>query len=696
MAKLGLAYALAASGIGAGCVFGCGEDEATNRAVVVDDSGTDTGGSRDASASGGSGGTGARGSGGRAGLGGVNATGGRAGASVDGGDADAGARCTPRAQVPAPIPRTASIESTCQNADTCGGALAGTKWDVESVCVDESSFLPQLASLCAGSGQPAFTGTTPKGTVSFTATDANVSITMDFNVGVDFPNSCGHGCRCTDFESQLTSAGLNGSCNPVCNGGSCFCTIRKTLSLSSSGAYTATGGSLSMPSHPSMSYCISGGVLTLSDSTASYKLRPPAALQTPEICDGIDNDGNGTADDDIVECSTCSTVGACAGGVDQTCSGSSGWSCTYTSPDWERDETKCDAIDNDCDGETNEGLDCKEFCDGIDNDAKGGVDDNPVSGPTCTTVGACASGNVAQCKGAAGWACTASATTFEAAETKCDGVDNDCNGLTDERCCAPTAARMYYAYIDAARTGAFVARSDLSGGNRQNLVTLGLATLIDVSVDSVGGKIYWGNLQAGVVQRANLNGTNVEPAALPASSQPRVALDVAHRFIFWASATGVRRANLDNLANAVDIPIPVTPLTMTVDSQHGWLYLGSGNLVHRANFDGSDHISIGDPMPVPEVGQVIEGLAVDQVSSKVYWTSTGGIHRANLDLTSPEKLITLNNPHHVHIDQVARRLYWSETVSNDFGYMDIGGTTPSYVTTDFLSLRLGDIVPCAP
>jgi hypothetical protein len=446
--------------------------------------------------------------------------------------------------------------------------LGGTTWEVESACVEEASFLPELSSVCASAGPPSFAETAPKGTVSFTATDADVAVTMDFNVGVDFPNICGHGCRCDDFESRLTSAGLNGSCNPVCNGGSCFCTIRKTLSFSSSGAYTATGGSLSIPSHPSMSYCISGGVLTLSDSSGSYTLRRPEAFHTPEICDGIDNDGSGTADDDIVECSTCSTVGACGAGVQASCSGASGWSCTYTSPDWERTETKCDAIDNDCDGETNEGLDCKEFCDGIDNDAAGGVDDNPVGGPTCTRVGACSSGNVAQCKGAAGWACAASATTFEAAETKCDGVDNDCDGLTDEQCCAPTAARMYYSYIDAGRTGSFIARSDLAGGNVQTLVTLPLATLLDVAVDPVGGKIYWGNLNADAIQRSNLNGTNanVEPAALPASSQPRVALDVAHRFIFWASATGVRRANLDNLADAVDVALPVTPLTMTVDS----------------------------------------------------------------------------------------------------------------------------------
>jgi hypothetical protein len=158
----------------------------------------------------------------------------------------------------------------------------------------------------------------------------------------------------------------------------------------------------------------------------------------------------------------------------------------------------------------------------------------------------------------------------------------------------------------------------------------------------------------------------------------------------------VRRANLDDLTVAVDVPVAVVPLTMTVDSQHGWLFLGAGNFIHRCDLDGSNQISIGSSVPLAEVGQVIEGIAVDPVSSKVYWNSAGGLHRANLDLTKAEQLITLDNPHHVHVDTVARRLYWSETVSNNIGWMDIGSTTPTYITTNELSVRLGDIVPCAP
>lgn len=678
--------------------FGCGSDESSGNGAPPGGAGSPFDGGLDAQANGG-GATSAAGGNGNVAFGGAGAssTGGAAGTSGDAGSVDAGGpACTARADLPSPIPRTASLESACPLASACGGSLSDTTWEVEAVCIEEDKLFPALSGVCSAATSGSLFQTSPSGTASFTTTDSNVSLTVDLSVSVDFPNPC-HGCRCSDLETRLNGAGLDASCSPVCNGGTCTCTLQKTVSLSSTGKYTSSGGTLTTPSRSSLSYCIDAGVLTVRDPSAgaTYSLRKPEDLHTPEICDGIDNDGNGKVDDNLAECPTCATVGACAEGVDAKCQGASGWSCTYTSKSWEQNETICDAIDNDCDGRTNEGLDCKEICDGVDNDANGTVDDSPEGGPTCTLVGVCSAGNAAACKGIAGWACVPAAATFESAETQCDGLDNDCNGAVDERCCAAGSARMYYGYVEmgaSAATAAVIERSDLQGGNVQRLVTRPPATVIDVAVDTIGKKIYWGNLDANAIERANVNGTNVEKA-LSAGSQPRLALDVAHRFIFWVGP-GIHRTSLDDLTSTTDLSIPVTPLTMTVDSQHGWLFMGAGNLIHRANLDGTGLVSIGPDIPV--IGQVIEGIAVDPLSAKVYWTSAGGLHRANLDLSDPEYVIPLDNPHHVHVAPVARRLYWSETLSNDIGYMDIGATTPSYVKTDYVSLRLGDILDCPP
>jgi len=54
----------------------------------------------------------------------------------------------------------------------------------------------------------------------------------------------------------------------------------------------------------------------------------------------------------------------------------------------------------------------------------------------CPEPRVCA-GAVEACGGAAGWlACTASeyGTQYEASESRCDGMDNDCDGQVDEGC----------------------------------------------------------------------------------------------------------------------------------------------------------------------------------------------------------------------------------------------------------------------
>ncbi|MCC6749782.1 MAG: VWA domain-containing protein [Deltaproteobacteria bacterium] len=128
---------------------------------------------------------------------------------------------------------------------------------------------------------------------------------------------------------------------------------------------------------------------------------------------------------------------------------------------YEATETLCDGQDNDCDGTVDEGCACRsgesracgaiggecsqrcatgswgsctlpgtsstiETCDGKDNDCNGKVDDGLSRG--CTT--ACGIGEQTCSNGAYG-ACSARQPTAEA----CDGLDNDCDGEVD----GPTA-----------------------------------------------------------------------------------------------------------------------------------------------------------------------------------------------------------------------------------------------------------------
>ncbi|GMV41794.1 MAG: hypothetical protein AMXMBFR64_35100 [Myxococcales bacterium] len=72
-----------------------------------------------------------------------------------------------------------------------------------------------------------------------------------------------------------------------------------------------------------------------------------------EVCDGVDNDCDGVADEDFQQAEPCeatSDLGTCTGVA--TCQGASGWVCSASQPQ----EELCDFLDNDCDGSTDEGF----------------------------------------------------------------------------------------------------------------------------------------------------------------------------------------------------------------------------------------------------------------------------------------------------------------------------------------------------
>ena len=84
-------------------------------------------------------------------------------------------------------------------------------------------------------------------------------------------------------------------------------------------------------------------------------------------------------------------------------------------------ETLCDAADNDCDGETDEDL-------------------NGLAGVACGVAGVCADATTSRCV-AAKWICNlGQVANYETIEKTCDGLDNDCDGQTDESTCGDDVA----------------------------------------------------------------------------------------------------------------------------------------------------------------------------------------------------------------------------------------------------------------
>ncbi len=179
----------------------------------------------------------------------------------------------------------------------------------------------------------------------------------------------------------------------------------------------------------------------------------------PEVCNGEDDDCDDAVDEDIApRACQAEAEGACAAGHTVCVEGVE--SCVA---DGEPGLETCNGIDDDCDGEIDEGdpeggRDCdtgaegqcafgrtacvdgavaceaidqpaNEVCDGLDNDCDGQVDEGLNLGEACDTgqPGVCGPGHLVCAGGAV--VCGPEAA---ASPEVCDGLDNDCDGVVDD------------------------------------------------------------------------------------------------------------------------------------------------------------------------------------------------------------------------------------------------------------------------
>ncbi|MCB9539606.1 MAG: hypothetical protein H6704_25625 [Myxococcales bacterium] len=183
--------------------------------------------------------------------------------------------------------------------------------------------------------------------------------------------------------------------------------------------------------------CMPGLVQCLDGEEVCTALVDP----TDETCDGADEDCDGAVDEDVADQGPCDTggAGACTDGVLRCVDGA--FACV--GPEEPSDEV-CNGLDDDCDGQTDEGLlnacgACGEVpaeaCNGEDDDCDGQTDEGLLN-----ACGDCGDTPVEQCNGEDD-DCDGStdeellnvcgecgADPVEA----CNGEDDDCDGVTDE------------------------------------------------------------------------------------------------------------------------------------------------------------------------------------------------------------------------------------------------------------------------
>lgn len=212
--------------------------------------------------------------------------------------------------------------------------------------------------------------------------------------------------------------------------------------------------------------CTSRGVMTCHHGEELIQCTPHDSLGDDQDCDGLDDDCDGLIDEGFIPTEFVCGRGACLAQGHRFCeNGRQVSDCAPGLPDL---EDLCDGLDNDCDGRLdedygfevsscglgqclNEGVilcngegnlidTCQPLpatnadanCDGLDNDCDGMIDEDFIIIPTTCGVGSCLIQGILRCvNGRTVDDCTP-LSPVALSDTTCDGLDEDCDGRTDE------------------------------------------------------------------------------------------------------------------------------------------------------------------------------------------------------------------------------------------------------------------------
>ena len=221
-----------------------------------------------------------------------------------------------------------------------------------------------------------------------------------------------------------------------------------------------------------------------------------------------------------------------------------------------------------------------------------------------------------------------------------------------------------------------VQRLDLNGKNYQFNFISKLDSPQGIAVDAAGGKIYWTEKisnTTGRIRRANLNGTNVQLVRELAGVPQDIGVDPTNRKLYVTNSQGqVQRLDLDGRNFQANLIRNLkSPQGIAVDVLAGKVYWTEEDKIRRANLDGRNiqnvAIGVGTPAMLAVSTETFTVLIPESQRPPIYWQTQGGALQ-NLTGASVDALAqAAQNATDLAVDIGRGRVYWTEQTSAQAG-----------------------------
>lgn len=244
----------------------------------------------------------------------------------------------------------------------------------------------------------------------------------------------------------------------------------------------------------------------------------------------------------------------------------------------------------------------------------------------------------------------------------------------------PTASHLYWTSTGASRTLSCIALETPPPAGGTILVDP-LAQPRDVAVDLAHGRIYWADPGAGRIQRADLDGANVEDVLTGLPNPRSLALDPEADVLYWTDPWDgtVSRAGLDGSDPAALVTGLVLPFGLAIDRAAGklyWTQAGTG-VIQASALDGSGVADVLTGLGGPRY------LALDPLDGEIFWTqmSPAALMRASADggdATAIGSVPPFSGD--IALDAQSDAVYWADGLETIWRARQDGSETVAFLT----------------